>query len=204
MDTNNTNTINVESIIEMDKLYKEENKRNSVFNSRFLFKTTEGLANQIRSSSDQLLSNFELIKTYHDKIMTNAQMIKDVLTYEFLFYDPEQKVSTTKDLFEIVKQEIHRYQSIVGGHKIEDNEWLDLEQSNKRFKLKPSQIGIYNSLNKDDCYDSDLRWFFKKFTNHVRKFIGSDKITFDYKLYEDEFNNIGWVLFVCEDNDINE
>lgn len=201
------------NLTQMNTLYRENNKNNTIFNSKYLFKhpsddlnNPNNLADQIRNSSNEILTNIEVVKSYHSKIMTDVHMIRDVLTYEFLFYNPKQKISIIEELLATTIQELNKYQGIVGGYKIEDNEWLLLKESNHRFKLKPSQIGIYNTMDRNDCFDEGQTWFFKKFASHMRRFICNDTnngITFDYKLYDDESNDIGWILFICENKMLN-
>ena len=57
--------------------------------------------------------------------MSREQMIRDVLTYEFLFYEPDEKiemVNTIDDLLKICIEELKKSKGIVEGYKIEDND----------------------------------------------------------------------------------
>ena len=38
----------------------------------------------------------------------------------------------------------------------------------------------------------------------MKKFINCNHINFDYKLYDDESNTIGWIVFVCENKLLND
>ena len=192
----------------LEELYKKASIKKITFSKKFLFNDNNitnaiQIANNIKNNKNEIFSDIETLKNYHSQIITKAKMIKEILTYEMLFYNPSDKISTTNELIQICLDQLKQYQGIVGGYTIEDDTWLSIEVDNPRFKLKKSQIGIYNTIKIDDCYDSDLIWFLKKFTIHIRKFIDPNLnlITFDYKLYEDSNNSIGWVLFVCEYND---
>ncbi len=205
MENTESNNEKLTDLIEINNLYKEVNKKNEIFDARFLYKVNDNIADVIRSTSNEIFINTDLLQEYHKQIISNTQMIKDVLTYEFLFYNPPDKIFNMNDLIDMAKKELVRYQGIIGGHKIEDNEWIDCNDSN-RFKLKASQIAIYNTMNRNDSYDSDNIWFLKSFSRHMRRFISEDNylLEFYYKLYDDERNDISWILFVCEDKKINK
>lgn len=191
---------------EMNKLYKETNKRNEIFESKYLFKKTDKIANEIRQSSNEIFSNTLLLKQFHEQIISNVQMLKDVVTYEFLFYNPETKIDNPNDLIEQTKNELSKYQGIVGGFKIEDNIWLDCKSNTNRFKLKPNQFAIYNSINRNNIYDTNESYFLKLFCQHMTRFIDESNfdLSFYYKVYDDEDSDIGWILFICEDKSQNE
>jgi hypothetical protein len=188
---------------EMNNLYKEANKKNEIFDSRFLYRDNKSIANTIRNSSNELMSNTNLLKSVHEEIMSSVQMLKDVFTYEFLFYEPTIKILNASELLSMAQSELSRYQGIVGGYKIEDQEWIKCEQ-NSRFKLNPSQIGIYNTMTRDNSYSENQVWFIKAFARHMRKFISYDDnfLSFYHKIYDDESNDISWILFICEDKSI--
>lgn len=218
-ENNQINKVNeINEINEINDLYYEVNKKNLIFDAKFLFKTSEHLfyenngikyhehiSKLIRESDQKIFTDETLLKSLHDKIMSNIQMIKNLLTYEFLFYTPENKISDQKELMSTAKNELFKYQGTVGGCKLEDVDWIDVDcQSSKnkknRFKLKPNQIAIYNTMNRNDSYDSEQIWFIKSFTKHMKKFIKNDSLSFYYKMYDDESNDISWILFICEDD----
>ena len=197
--------MNQDDAKKLEELYIKTNKKNITFEKSILFdendmSLNEKIAENIKKNKQTILSDAEILKNHHDMITNKIKMIKDILTYQMFYYNPPEKVLSIDKLMKIVVDELAEFQGIVGGYSIEDFTWLTINtNTNLRFKLKDSQIGIYNTIKIEDCYDSNLTWFLKKFTQYIRKFIDpTSNIKFDYKLYEDESNSIGWVLFVCE------
>jgi len=176
-----------------------------VFNHSNTFKKNASMLNSaelasfIRTNNTSLKSNDSMLFNVYKKITPFEKVLKDVLTYEFLFYEPSdlEKVNTIDELINISLLELKKYQGIVGGFYIEDVDWL-LCTSESRFEPKSNQKLIYNSIEKHGCYDKDNVSFLRNFVNHMKKFISNDKITMNYKLLDDENNEICWILFVFE------
>lgn len=196
----------------MIESYLNSNKDTEIFEPRFIYnkippEVSSTLAAEIRANYESISpigSNITLLDEYHKKITSHMQMLKDVLTYEFLFYTPDHKIDNLDELFHISDIEMKKYQGIIGGYHIEDTQWLVCDnETSKRFKIGPGQKAVYNSCDRENCFNDNLVWFLKQFKRHMKRFIGNPNLTVDYKLYDDETNQIGWILFVCEDKILN-
>lgn len=189
--------INTENI---EKSYESFSKRLRIFKHRNLYdinNTTNNTANYIHKNYEQILQNEEILKETHSKITSKQQMIKDIFTYDFLFYSPDEKdkVSSIDELLNITKIELAKYQGIVGGYGIEDNQWLEC---GNRFELKNNQKGVFNTCLISLLKQADQLWFMKKLIKHMKKFANNTNLTIDFKLFSDEFNEIGWIVIVAE------
>ncbi len=191
----------------VEESYNVVNKNIITYDTRYSYTMTDkSIAQEIRNRYNDICTieknniDFDFVEQFHKKITSHTQMIKDILTYEFLFYDPVDKVYDLQSLMVTTISELAKYQGIIGGYNIEDSIWLQCtSEVQNRFKLKSNQFAIYNSCDSDACYDKDQKWFLKNFVKHMKKWIGSDNLTIDYKLYDDETNEICWILIVCED-----
>jgi hypothetical protein len=159
------------------------------------------MASFIRSNCVDIRSNENMLFSVYKKIIPYEKILKDILTYEFLFYEPKdsEKVGTIDELINLSISELKKYQGIVGGFYIEDMEWLQCT-SDIRFKIKPNQKIIYNTIETCGSTDRDNVLFLKDFVNHMKRFINNDKITMSNKIFDDENNEISWILLVFEEN----
>ena len=98
----------------------------------------------------------------------------------------------------LVKEELQKYQGIIGAYYVEDKNWIVCTKE-CRFKLKDTQKAIYNSICKRVAYDDDNKWFFEKLINRIKKYLPDDTyIKINYKIIDDEENEICWILIVFE------
>lgn len=185
------------NIGEMEQSYESYSRKIYMFENRNLFECDRNMATYIHKNYVELLKNDQMLSDVHKKIITKQQMIKDIFTYDFLCYKPDidEKVSTIDKLANLTKMELARYQGVVGGYGIEDDEWLNCTE---RFKLKSNQRGIFNTCHQKLIKNDDHTWFMRKIIKHMKKFIDTDDIDIDYKMFDDEFNEIAWIVIVFE------
>lgn len=189
-------TSNIDDTEQLQDLYF---KKVNMFNKQDLFDVpNEETANYIYKNYKKILEDENLLKETHNKITSSRQMIKDIFTYDFLFYEPPEaeKINTLDKLVDITRIELAKYQGIVGGYEIEDDEWLDCTP---RFKLKENQKGIFNTCTKKTIDNKDHIWFLKNMIKRIKKFISNNNICIKYDMFDDEFNEIIWIVFIFEE-----
>ena len=157
------------------------------------------IAHLINMNLGHIKENDALLFNLYKKIKTKEEMYKDLLTYELINSDIEDKnkISKLDRLIKFTKNEFKKYQGIVGGYHIEDMEWGFCNR--KRFKLKNTQHALFNTIGiKYISNDNDLD-FLDNFKNHIRKYISSSlSVKVYYKIINDNSNKIGWILFIFE------
>ena len=166
------------------------------FNNNNVFKPDnyKSISNDINNEIDLKHPNEKIIKKLHKNIISLDQMTKDLLTFEFLFYEPTKKISDIYELMSLCKKKLKRYQYVVGGHFIEDIDWINCDKT-YRIKLKDTQLGIYNTCELSKSYD-EHKSFLKTFVKHIKKY--SNNIHVNYKIIEDIKNEIAWIVLVLE------
>lgn len=177
-----------------------------LFNNTNMFKKDASIlesiqmASFIRTNCVDIKSNENMLFSVYRKIIPYEKILKDVLTYEFLFYEPKEteKVGTIDELINLSMSELKKYQGIIGGFYIEDTEWLRCE-TDSRFKIKPNQKIIYNTIETSGSTERDNLLFLKNFVNHMKRFVNNDKIFMSYKIFDDKNNEISWILLVFEE-----
>lgn len=179
-------TIENDYIIDDDKIKSYRNN---------LFMNSDNIS---RSTYDEniLNMNVEDLKNIYDKINTKQNIVKSILTYELLNYENDKKINDLSELIEIFRKTMERYQWIVGGYDIEDDEWI-LCNNISKFCLKPNQIALYNSTGENGYDNSELERFIKMIRNHMRKM--TDKYDINYAIVEDKKYDIWWILYVFEE-----
>lgn len=159
------------------------------------------IANDIHKNCNDIEDNSDFIDTYYEKIVSKEKKIRELLTFDLLYYEPNEneKVSDLVSLKNKTIEELAKYQGIVGGYNLEDLVWNDC---NDRFTLKDNQIGIFNTCAKNFIYDKDQIWFIKSLIKHIKKYVKNDKLIADYKMFEDEHNSICWIILVFEERNL--
>ena len=185
---------------DMKKAYLIESIRQDVHTSEEYNIVDSELANFIRDNVSAIKDNSSLMFDLVKKIITPVAMIRELITYEFLHSVPKEDeiITDVNRMKGFALKEIKKYQGIIGGFHLEDLEWL-VADTNSRFNLKGNQTAIYNTIEKDLCFDKKFKWFLKKFVSHMKKFVASDAgFDIKYKIIEDDENCLCWILFVFE------
>ena len=168
--------------------YLTANLRNKIFNTNKYSVVNTELANFIKSNMSLIKEDETLGLSLFKKIIPNTKILKELMTYEFLYSDPSasEKTNNIDTLLKYTVNELKKYQEIVGGYYIEDINWL-LCTPECRFKLKHNQKGIYNSICKRVCDDDDNIWFLEKIVLRMKKYLTIDSnIVINYKIIEDD------------------
>ena len=178
--------------------YLNDYLRQNVFIDTRQYNTSEELANFIGNNLSNLQENDVLLFNLYKKIITQQKMYKDLLTYEFLYASPSKTINNIDTLIILVQDELKKYQGIIGAYYVEDNNWI-ICTKDCRFKLKETQKAIYNTICKRVAYDDDNKWFFEKLIIRIKKYLPDNShIKIDYKIIDDEENEICWILIVFE------
>jgi hypothetical protein len=137
---------------------------------------------------------FDMIK----KIVPRERLLKEILTYEFINNEPETKHNDIENILDLIKSEIKRYQNRIGGFGIEDIDWIVCTKDT-RIKKKENQYAIYNTISERYSREQEFIQFMDGFISHMKKFLTDDsKINISYKVIDDDFHSICWLVVVCE------
>jgi hypothetical protein len=179
------------SLDELEKEYIEKNKLNKKYNNLTEFNKTDKLNNIAIKN----LSKKQLMNIYAD-IVSKEQLQKELLTYEFMNYQTTEKYDNIDDIIKKFMDIIKKYQNIIGGYYIDDHEWI-VAKEHKFLKINDNQTVIVNTTNIYEYNDKKLIWFM----DGILKIIllhTTDNFYIKYKIIEDEYNGLCWLVFVIE------
>jgi hypothetical protein len=154
--------------------------------------TTNYIHNNININNKN--ENENLLNDIILKIFTPEKIERELLTFDLLNYKSDKKKENIKDSINICSEALKKYQYIVGGYSIEDNEWILADKNSHRFKVKENQIILYNSVNKKNC-DRELIWFLDSILDYTKRNIDEKKIKIKYNIFEDEKNCMCWIIY---------
>lgn len=157
----------------------------------------EKLIEIIKNNKNELENNKNVLWNIYKKLIPKEKMLRDIITYEFLYDEPQTKYSNIDEIVKIALHELKKYQGVIGGFYIEDNEWIESTE-NTRFKSEENRKMIYNTIETKLCYEINQISFLKNFTKRMKKYVENKSILVDYKIIDDERHEICWVLFVFE------
>lgn len=153
------------------------------------------LAGFIKSNYDNIVDNEVLLSNIHKKIINKSQMIKDVLTYELLYYTNKENRTTKEEVIDYVMKSLKRYQRIVAGFDLEDDEWIIYDSNNKRFKINniENKVVLYNTCSYSN-YSST-----KMLINLITKYIKRNlDLNTDYEIIQDQNNKVSFVVLMIK------
>ena len=163
--------------------------------NNFINKDSKELVDFIHNNID----NTELVIQEAHKVLSQDKLIKELLIFDLLNYSPkeEEKTNDMDIIISICVTALKKYQNRAGGYNIEDIDWIPANKESKRFKIKPTEKVLYNSVRKKH-YDTELVWFLDSILEHVKKYILDDvlKANIKYKIEYDERNCVCWVVFL--------
>lgn len=143
--------------------------------------------------------NFNTLLLLYKKIITHQKIVKELLNYEFLFYEPDNKNLSIEELLNVIKKIFDRYQLYLSGNLLDDTDWIIQRESSKRFKLKQNQIILVNSMDLKYIYDTQTINYLNNLIIHLYKYVNKEHISIKYKLCDDDDNDICWIIFVLTD-----
>jgi hypothetical protein len=174
----------------MDDLIKVYEKNNVNF-EKYKTKDSE-LARQIHDNPK--LDVYETLT----KIISDDKAMNEILAYELEYYVSQDKVNTFDEFVAIAQSALAKFQCKAGGHTIEDNEWILLRESNHRFKLKPNQTVLYNSVTK---MTSQVSCFMNNVTRYIQSF--TDVYNIKWKRIEDKQHYLYWIVLILDSSTKN-
>jgi hypothetical protein len=123
-------------------------------------KFNKNLFNDVKNKKIDEITQFsssEDIKSVHNLISSDNKLLKQIYLYQFL--NPEiceTKIENIEQLIIFVENTLKKFQWIVGGYLIEDNNWMLERKTSKRFRINENDIIFVNTL---DYYDDDTEIF---------------------------------------------
>ena len=193
----------------MEESYKKFSEKIYKFAEINLFKINNqieiiNISKNIHNNFENIVNNNtdELINLYYEKIICKEKKIKDLLTYDLIYYQPEEsdKISTLEEIKNLAINELKKYQQIVGGYFLEDDVWIVVDNINpsERLKIRDNQIALYNTCNIKLSNEPNQIWFIETFLKYIKKFIYNNSIKVKYDIFEDTNNNIAFVVIIFE------
>jgi len=189
--------INLEqNLQQMEEIYDKYNTMQTKYKLNYNFDMDDSsIAKYINENITENTDKSSMIDMFN-KIMPQSRIYKELLTYEFLFYEPI-KQTNIDNLILATQSSLARYQYVVGGYNIEDITWRHTTEST-RFTIKSNQRVLLNTIARRHVYNIEFIWFLKAFIQHVEKYNGCDGWNVRYKLIDDEVNEICWILIIFE------
>jgi hypothetical protein len=191
---------------DINKNYAESNLKKELYtSSKFIsdemssLDTNKDIIKYIHDNISLGLTDSDEIYDIFKKIISKNYIIKNIVEYEFNNYTPDIKLSNMDDIIKLCLTDISKYQNVIGGFDLEDNEWIFSDEIEfKRFDLKPNQKLIYNTLSQNNR-NKENHYFIKKFVKYIKRHIDPEsRINIYHKLIDDNVNEICWVVIVFE------
>jgi|SaaInlStandDraft_5_1057022.scaffolds.fasta_scaffold15302_4 hypothetical protein len=189
----------------MDDMYKARNDSKISYKWYIDFDNTENnaedIATDIHNNYNTIISDRKMLLEQTSKLISSDYLIKIVSMFELINYQPQlnEMVNTVNDAIDITIKNLKKYQGTVGGFLIEDDEWIKLSANNNtRFKLKPNQVAIYNTIDYNHSDDSETKRFLSNIIKLTKRHITDKNIVMEYNIYEDESYQINWIFIVCQ------
>lgn len=184
---------------EINKNYLINNLKKELYTSSKFLDDNKDLSKYIHDNINLIKSEPDVMLHIYKKIISANYMIKNIIEYEFIYYEPEKKLSTMEDIIKLALTDISKFQNVIGGYDLEDNEWLNPDElTTKRFDLKTNQKIIYNTLAQKNRNENNNH-FMKLYIKYIKRFISDEsRISVTHKLINDDENEICWVIIMFE------
>jgi hypothetical protein len=131
------------------------------------------------------------------QISKKENVLVEIKRSEFLYYEPQEKITSINVLIEQLQKEFDIYQGLIQGYTIEDTHWLVADHNNKRFNIKSGQFVMYNSVTERNVTDKYLLWFLSNMVDHIKKFMDPClKYKVKQKFVKGSDEMIVWILYV--------
>lgn len=130
------------------------------------------------------------------QIMNQHEIKNKIIEYEFTNTKP-YIIDDVKELINFFIESLKKYQYILGGKSIEDDEWIIKHYNEEcRFKLKDRMSIIYNTIGINNIYDTNTFDFMEKMLNFIKQF--TTQIQISLKVIKDDTNDIIWVVYLFQ------
>lgn len=166
--------------------------------------STTNLLHYFKTHKNEITSNEQTGINLFCKMYSYKYVYNKILEYVFNndLLEEHIKITNIDDALELLKHELNEYKNISGCEHIEDENWIVCNDST-RFKIKHNQKGLYNT--------TELYTHSEKIEIFLNRLIIRMKSSFDvssglkiyYKIYDDTFNKICWIVIVLEHNQKN-
>jgi len=170
-------------------LYNKKTKEFNNVSSNNNISNSKEIADFIHNNKIHILTNKNLLKNIHNKIINEETMIQNVLKYEFLNYNPDEKIKCRNKLHTVIINELNKYQRVVGGFYIEDDVWI--EDIENKFITTTDKIILYNSFTRD--INNETETFMNNFINLIKRQISCD-LEINYKIFYNDNLSIHWIV----------
>jgi hypothetical protein len=156
-------------------------------------------ARHIKNIFDTVKYDIDQLSSMHRKVVSQSQMIRDILTYEIQYLGPldvSEKVSTVQEMVKLLHDALNRYQGVVGGFNMEDKHWIDHNETSRQFKVTTGVQVLANTTQRHALIDGDITDFVQRIILFASRF--TDTILLDYRIVEDTNNDIFWICFIIK------
>jgi len=181
----------------MKQTYLFEKNKKEMFTNKFIETTDTNIANIIHNNMHLIQDNKKEMLTLLEKVYNEKYLIRELLEYELINYEPTEKIENVDQLIDKTKEILKRYQWKVGGTKIEDDNWIVLDDTSKQFVIENEKI-LMNTISPDDAIENDFLIFINRILILINKYTTKIEVTLKLK----ECYDLCWILiiFPLEDN----
>jgi hypothetical protein len=167
------------------------------YDTKEIPQNAETTAEEIKNNLNSLtIDDFNLLLSLHRKTLTNDKIIRDLLNHELLYYEPKMKISNIDELILSINKLIKRYEYCLSYSIYEDSEWIIKYESDRKFKSNENQIMLLNTLKEEYINDSQTNEYLNNLVKNFRKYVNENEYHIKFKVWEDEDNDVYWVIFV--------
>lgn len=148
---------------------------------------------------DIRLDNTDLPQ-YMQKIMTPNKMMREIVNYELINYDPKDKLDfkemSTEDIIKIMLDKLNRFNILIGNNITEDNEWIINNSSNILLKTKENTIAFINTVKYLEIDNPILEKHCKLLERYFKRLFKNIRIKLD--LIEANEYNFHWFVVIIK------
>lgn len=189
---------------QIQNIYLYDNLSNKLYTEpHFKEPPNHSLLTHIKTNFESIkLDDHELL-TIHNKIMHKSTMIKNILTYELLYYvpQPSEQIETVQELSQLLISLLQRFQGVVGGFGIEDMQWILHNTTSTRFLIEDKTLVLANTTTKVKLYDGEISKFMDNVIDYASRYIKNENLCINAKIINDYKNEIYWICIIIDEFD---
>lgn len=165
--------------------------------NQFVLDGNEEILEYISKNKDKICCDKEVAYDIYKKIIPYEKTLEKIFMFDFVCGKSNSNVNTLENTFSLLISELSKFQGLVGGFEIDDEDWLICTE-NTRFKPLKNQKAIYNTVETFNVTNK-LTWFLNMLIKRINQSIEIESnIKIHHKIYEDEKREISWIVIIVE------
>ena len=149
----------------------------------------------IHDNIDKIYRDENLLFYLIGRIATKDKLFQEILLYNLQHHSSENKLTDIESIVKFIKKSLKTYQYKIGGHDIEDKEWIISNKSNKWFTLEDNQLILYNTIERKFIH-GETQYFLNNVVKYILRHIDVTKFTVKHKIIDDHKHHIAWPIIL--------